>query len=176
MKTLLRVVVVFASLCLMLRAQAGEAGLSGVVKDSNGQPLQGAEIRIQGSDTNRIGKIHTTANGRYNYPELEAGKYSVSLIVDGVTKASISNVTTKAGETQTLNFEILKGSRATPFAPGKHYVWNPSTTGSHLGSWAEVEGDGRGMSVGMSERLNNQGNALVRQIQSSGLQGGPPTR
>ncbi|MBV9618270.1 MAG: carboxypeptidase regulatory-like domain-containing protein [Verrucomicrobia bacterium] len=169
MKTLLRVVVVvFASLCLMLRAQAGEAGLSGIVKDSKGQPIQGAEIRIQGSDANKIGKIHTTANGHYNYPELEAGKYSVSLIVDGVTKASISNVTTKAGETQTLNFEILKGSRATPFAPGKHYVWVPSITGSHLGTWAEVEGDGKGMPVGMAERLNSQGNAFVRQLQSKG--------
>ena len=108
--------VMFASLCLMLTAKAGEAGLSGIVRDSSG-PVQGAEIRIQGSDANRIGKIHTTANGRYNYPELEAGMYNVSLIVDGVTKASISNVRTKAGETQILNFEILKGSRVTPFAP-----------------------------------------------------------
>jgi hypothetical protein len=172
MKALLRVVVVFASLCLMLRAQAGEAGLSGIVKDSKGQPLQGAEIRIQGSDANRIGKVHTTANGRYNYPELEAGMYNVSLIVDGVTKASISNVRTKAGETQILNFEILKGSRVTPFAPGKHYVWIPLTTGSHLGTWAEVEGDGKGMSVGMAERLNNQGNLMVRNIQNKGDQGG----
>jgi hypothetical protein len=172
MKALLRVVVVFASLCLLLRVQAGEAGLSGIVKDSKGQLVQGAEIRIQGSDANRIGKIHTTANGRYNYPELEAGTYSVSLVVDGVTKASIGNVRTKAGETQILNFEILKGSRATPFAPGKHYVWIPSTTGSHLGTWAEVEGDGKGMSVGMAERLNNQGNLMVRNIQNKGDQGG----
>ena len=169
MKILVRVVaVMFASLCLMLRAQAGEAGLSGVVKDSSGQPVPRAEIRIQGSDANKIGKIHTTANGRYNYPELEAGTYAVSLVVNGVTKAYISNVRTKAGETQTLNFEILKGSRVTPFAPGKHYVWIPSQTGSHLGTWAEVEGDGRGMPVGMAERLNNQGNNLVRQLQSKG--------
>jgi hypothetical protein len=173
MKTFFHVVVVFASLCLMLPAQGGEAGLSGIVKDSLGQPIPGAEIRIQGSDPNKIGKIHTTANGRYNYPELEAGTYSVSLVVDGVTKASISNVRTKAGETQTLNFEVLKGSRATPFAPGKHYVWIPMQTGSHLGTWAEVEGDGKGMPVGMAERMNNQGNALLRQIQNSGNQGGP---
>ena len=158
--------VVSASLCLVLRAQAGEAGLSGIVKDSKGQPLQGAEIRIQGSDANKIGKIHTTANGRYHYPELEAGTYNVTLVIDGVTKASITNVRTKASETQTLNFEILKGSRATPFAPGKHYVWVPQQTGSHLGTWAEVEGDGKGMPVGMAERLNNEGNALARQIQS----------
>jgi hypothetical protein len=174
MKTLIRVVVVvFASLCLMLRAQAGEAGLSGIVKDSKDQPVQGAEIRIQGSDANKIGKIHTTANGHYQYPELEAGTYNVTLVIDGMTKASINNVHTKAGETQTLNFEILKGSRVTPFAPGKHYVWVPQTTGSHLGCWAEVEGDGKGMPIGMAERLNNQGNALARSIQRSGEQGQP---
>jgi Carboxypeptidase regulatory-like domain len=176
MKTVIRVVVVvFASLCLMLRAHAGEAGLSGIVKGSSGQPIQGAEIRIQGSDANKIGKIHTAANGRYHYPELEAGTYSVALLVNGVTRATINNVRTKAGETQTLNFEILKGSFATPFAPGKHYVWIPLQTGSHLGTWAEVEGDGQGMPMGMAERLNNQGNALVRHIQNSGDQGGPPT-
>lgn len=165
MKTLIRVVVVvFASFCLMLKADAGEAGLTGVVKDSKGNPIQGAEIRIQGSDANKIGRIHTHANGRYTYPELEAGTYSVTLLVDGATKASISNVRTKAGETQSLNFEILKGSRATPFAPGKHYVWIPSTTGTHLGHWAEVNGDGKGTPVGMAERMNNQGNNFIRDL------------
>ncbi|HST31148.1 MAG TPA: carboxypeptidase-like regulatory domain-containing protein [Chthoniobacterales bacterium] len=171
MKTVIRVVVVmFASFCLMMRAQAGEAGLSGIVKSSSG-PVQGAEIRIQGSDANKVGKVHTTANGHYAYPELEAGSYSVTLVVNGVTKASISNVSTKAGKTETLNFEILKGSQTTPFAPGKHYVWIPATTGTHLGHWAEVEGDGKGMPVGMSERLNNQGNAMVRSIQRTGDDG-----
>lgn len=176
MKILIRIAIVaFASFCLMLRVQAGEAGLSGVVTDFAGRPIQGAEIHIQGSDANKIGKIHTKTNGRYNYPELEAGTYRVSLLVDGVTKADILNVRTRAGETQTLNFEILKGSRVTPFAPGKHYVWVPSTTGTHLGHWAEVEGDGKGMPVGMMERLNNQGNALVRELQAKGanMQNGP---
>ena len=174
MKTLIRVVVVvFASLCFMLRAQAGEAGLSGTVKDSKGQPIQGAEIRIQGSDANKIGKIHTTANGRYHYPELEAGTYNVTLVIDGVAKASINNVTARAGEIQTLNFEIQRGSLAKPFAPGKHYVWIPWETGSHLGHWAEVENDGKIMPSGMAERLNNQGNTLLKQIQDTALQGPP---
>jgi hypothetical protein len=171
MKIVIRVVVVmFASFCLMMRAHAGEAGLSGIVKGSSG-PVQGAEIRIQGSEANKIGRVHTTANGHYNYPELEAGTYSVSLVINGVTKASIANVATKAGQTQTLNFEILKGSQVTPFAPGKHYVWIPSTTGTNLGHWAEVEGDGKGMPIGMSERLNNEGNAMVRTIQSRSSDG-----
>lgn len=171
MKILNRVVVVvFASLCLMLTAQAGETGLSGVVRSSSG-PVSGAEIRIQGSDANKIGKVHTNASGRYNYPALEEGTYSVSLLVNGETKASISNVKTKAGETQTLNFEILKGSQTTPFAPGKHYVWIPAITGSHLGMWTEVEGDGKGMPIGMQERQRWSGSALARQIQTRGGDG-----
>jgi hypothetical protein len=174
MKTVTRsVVVVFASFCLMVRAQAGEAGLSGVVKNSSG-PVQGAEIRIQGSDANKIGRVHTTANGRYNYPELEAGTYIVTLVVNGVTKACINNVGTRAGETQTLNFDIVRGSLVTPYAPGKHYVWIPSDTGTHLGHWAEVEGDGKGMPIGMVERLNNQGNAMVQSIQNRNPASGQP--
>jgi hypothetical protein len=175
MKTLTRVVVVvFVSLCLMLKAHAqGSAGLSGVVKDTKGQPLRGAEIRIQGSDANKIGKIHTKSDGRYSYPALEDGTYSVTLVVDGVTKAFITNVRTKAGENQTLNFELIN-SAARPYADGKHYVWVPLQTGTHLGDWMEVENDGKVISSGMAERLNNQGNALVRQIQDRNPPSGQP--
>ena len=172
MKTLIRFVVAFAFVRLILRAHAAETGLSGEVKYSSGQPIQGAVVHIQGRDPDKIGKIHTTANGHYSYRELEAGTYNVSLVVDGVTKASIKNVTTRAGEIQTLNFEIQRGSLAKPFAPGKHYVWIAWETGSHLGHWAEIENDGRIMPTGMAERLNNQGNALLRQMQDDGLQGG----
>jgi len=175
MKILIRVVVVvFVSLCLMLKAHAqGAAGLSGIVKDSNGQPLQGAEIRIQGSDASKIGKIHTKADGHYNYPALEEGQYMVTLVVDGATKACIANVKTKAGENQTLNFELVK-TAARPYADGKHYVWVPSQTGTHLGDWLEVEKDGKVMPSGMAERLNNQGNALVQRMQNQNPGSGQP--
>jgi hypothetical protein len=170
MKTFIRLVaVVFVSVCLMLKAnaQAG-AALSGTVKDSSGKPLQGAEIRIQGSDPSKIGKAHTDASGHYNYPALEAGTYSVVLAVHGATKASISNVRTKAGETQTLNFDFQGSAAARPFAKGKHYVWVPSQTGTHLGAWVEVEDDGKVMPSGMAERVNNAGNSLVHNLQLKG--------
>ena len=170
MFTLIRVIaVVFVSFCLMLKAHAeGEATLSGTVKDPASQPIQGAEIRIQGKDASKVGKIHTNANGHYSYPALETGTYSVTLLVGGVTKASISNVKTKAGETQTLNFDLQKGAMAKPFAKGKHYVWIPSQTGSHLGLWVEVNDDAKEMPIGMQERMRWQGSALARQIQSNG--------
>jgi hypothetical protein len=61
---------------------------------------------------------------------------------------------------------------ARPFAAGKHYVWVPKQTGTHLGDWMEVENDGKTMPSGMAERLNNQGNMLARHIQQSGQNGG----
>jgi hypothetical protein len=143
------------------------ATLRGVVRDPKGQPVQGAELRIQGSDASKVGKAHTDAQGHYSYPGLETGEYSVSLVVAGATKASISNVKTQTGEVQTLNFDLQKGAAAKPFTKGKHYVWVPLQTGSHLGTWMEVENDGKLMSSGMAERLNNQGNVLARQIQSN---------
>jgi len=151
----------------------GVATLQGIVKDAHGQSLSGAEIRIQGSDPSKIGKVHTNANGHYSYAGLETGTYSVMLSVNGATKASIGNVKTKTGEVQTLNFELRSGAMARPFTKGKHYVWIPSQTGSHLGMWVEVEDESNGMPSGMAERLRSQGSTLARHIQDSGMQGGP---
>ena len=172
MKTLARIVVVIAlSLFIAPRLHADAvATLSGVVKDAKGQPLQGAEVRIVGSDPSKVGKIHTDAHGRYSYPGLETGTYSVTLLVNGAVKASIANVKAHSGEVQNLNFELQSGAMAKPFTEGKHYVWVPLQTGTHLGQWMEVEDDGKVMPSGMAERLNNQGNALVRELQA------PPTR
>jgi Carboxypeptidase regulatory-like domain len=168
MKTLPRIIAVIAlSVFIAPRLHADAvATLSGVVKDAKGQPLQGAEIRIVGSDPNKVGKIHTDAHGRYSYPGLETGIYSVTLVVNGATKASIGNVKTQSGGVQTLNFELRSGAMAKPFTKGKHYVWVPSQTGTHLGQWMEVENDGKVMPSGMAERVNNQGNALVQRIQN----------
>jgi len=170
MKTLARIVVVIAlSLFIAPRLHADAvATLSGIVKDAKGQPLQGAEVRIVGSDPSKVGKIHTDAHGRYSYPGLETGTYSVTLLVNGAVKASIANVKAQSGEVQNLNFELQSGAMAKPFTKGKHYVWVPLQTGTHLGQWMEVEDDGKVMPSGMADRLNNQGNALVRQLQLKG--------
>jgi hypothetical protein len=167
-KTLTRLIVVFVTFGLMLKAHAeAEATLNGVVRDTAGQPLQGAEIRIEGNDPSKIGKIHTNANGHYSYSTLETGTYSVTLVVGGVTKASINNVRTTSGQNQTLNFDLQKAKPTRPALRGKHYVWIPSQTGSHLGTWVEVDDDAKAMSVGMQEGMRWSGSALTRQIQSN---------
>ena len=154
--------------------RAASATLEGIVKDANGNALQGAEIRIQGGG-GKMGIVHTDARGHYAYPALETGMYQVSLVVNGTVKAFIRNVKTKVGETETLNFELQKGVTAKPFAKGKHYVWIPADqiTGSHLGSWADVDDSAKPMPQGMQERLRWQGNSQVRTIQDTAAAGQP---
>jgi len=173
MRTFIRVAsVAFVSFCAVIavNAQTSAAVLSGVVRDSKNQPVQGAEIRIQGSDTSKIGKVHTNVDGHYNYPALETGTYNVTLVINGTVRASINNVRTRAGENQTLNFDLQRG----PSGAGKHYVLIPSVTGSHLGLWVEVNDDGTKVKpIGMQERERWAGSQLARQIQNTGLQGQP---
>ena len=159
----LAVVSISGLLSITGRAEA-IATLSGVVRDARGAPLRGAEIRIVGSDASKVGRVHTDVAGRYSYPGLETGTYSVTLVVSGITKASINNVRTKSGQVQTLNFDLQGNAAARPFAKGEHYVWVPLQTGSHLGNWVQVDDDRNALPIGMSERINNAGNAFVRQL------------
>ena len=158
-------VVSFALLCAAPVARAGMATLEGIVKDASGQPLQGAEIRIQGNDA-KVGIVHTDFRGHYAYPALESGTYQVTLLVNRVSKASITNVKTETGRTETLNFALQGGAGATPFTKGRHYVWIPASdlSGTHLGKWVEITNDGSKSPNGMRERMNNQGNALVKEL------------
>ena len=158
-------VVSLALLFVMPVARAGVATLEGIVNDASGRALQGAEIRIQGSGS-KIGIVHTDARGHYAYPALETGAYEVSLVVNGVVKASIKNVKTQVGQTQTLNFDIHRGAEK-PFARGKHYVWVPASelTGTHIGAWIEVD-DSFKPSTGAQERMRNEGNSFIREFQN----------
>jgi carboxypeptidase family protein len=167
MTSLARVAVVVAvSFLATSMAQADTPGtLAGTVKDANGQALKGAEIRIQGRDPGRVGKVHTGAQGDYRYVGLETGTYSVTLLVNNAVKASISNVRTESGQTQTLNFALVSGSAAKPFAKGKHYVWVPSPTGTNIaGRWMEVDDSQPEMSVGMQQHYRSVMNKWVKDV------------
>jgi hypothetical protein len=64
--------------------------------------------------------------------------------VSGVVKASIMNTQTKANQPTQLNFDLKSTSQAgNNTKGGKHMVWMPSRTGTHLGgNWIEVDDKG----------------------------------
>jgi hypothetical protein len=124
-------------------AWAGPSTIQGVVKDAKGQAINGADVRIESRDGKTLfTTVKTDGKGRYVSAGLAAGLYRVTLVVNGVAKASIMNTQTKADQRTQLNFDLkpVSASKASATAKsGKHMVWVPARTGSHVGgSWVEV--------------------------------------
>ena len=92
--------------------------------------------------------VKTDPKGRYISQGLQPGVYRVTLLVNGAVKASIMNTQTKANQPTQLNFDFKTTSQASNTAKGgKHMVWVPGRTGTHLGgNWVEVDDKGNGHS------------------------------
>ncbi len=132
----------------------GPASIQGFVKDAKGEPIKGAGVRIESRDGKQVlSTVTTDPKGRYTSQGLQPGAYRVTLLVNGAVKASIMNTQTKANQPTQLNFELKPTSQAGNIAKsGKHMVWVPARTGSHIGgNWVEVDDSGKAHS-----RFNTQ--------------------
>ena len=150
---------------------AGGSAIQGVVKDAKGQPIRGADVRFESKDGKQNFKpVKTDAKGRYISESLPVGMYRVTLVVNGAVKGSIANTKTKADQTTVLNFDLnpVPASKATgEQKKGKHMVWVPSGTGTHIGGrWVEVP-DGA-TEPGALNVQRASGEQLQRQAQSMG--------
>ena len=128
-------------------AWAGPGSIQGIVKDAKGQPIKGADVRVESRDGKQLfNTVRTDAKGRYIFQGLKPGVYRVSLVVNGGVKSSIMNTSTKADQATQLNFDLkpVAATQGTTAAKsGKHMVWMPPTTGSHTGGrWVEVDDNG----------------------------------
>lgn len=127
------------------KAADGPASLQGFVKDSKGEPIQGADVRIEARDGRRFfTTVRTDSKGRYFSRGLPPGVYRVTLLVNGEVKASVMNTQTNANRPTDLNFDFKRISQSGSSSRGRrHMVWVPSRTGSHIGgSWVEVDDGG----------------------------------
>jgi serine/threonine protein kinase len=127
-------------------AAEGSASIQGFVKSAEGEPMKGADVRIESRDGKQVfSTVTTDPNGRYHSQGLQPDVYRVTLLVNGEVKASIMNTQTKANQPTELNFDLKPASQAGNIAKGgKHMVWVPARTGSHIGgNWVEVDDGGK---------------------------------
>jgi protocatechuate 3,4-dioxygenase beta subunit len=127
-------------------AAEGPASIHGFVKDETGDPIKGTDVRIESRDGKQVfSTVKTDSKGRYISQGLQPGVYRVTLLVNGEVKASIMNTQTKANQPTQLNFDLKPASQADNMAKGgKHMVWVPARTGSHIGgNWVEVDDRGK---------------------------------
>jgi hypothetical protein len=166
---LLRMGIIGLVLCAA-NAWAGPASIQGVVKDAKGQPIKGADVRVESRDGKQLfNTVKTDAKGRYNSQGLQPGIYRVSLVVNGATRASITNTKTKADQATQLNFDLkpVAASQASAAGKsGKHKVWVPSNTGSHIGgSWVEVDESGNAGAGALNVKRGNAEALRQQQLQ-----------
>src|SRR6266513_2061918 len=108
-------------------AWAGPASIQGIVKDAQGKPIKGADVRIESRDGKQLfNTTKTDTQGRYISQGLQPGVYRVSLVVNGAVKAAIGNTKTKSDQATQLNFDlkpVAAGQASTDIKKGKHMVW-----------------------------------------------------
>ena len=156
-------------------AWAGSGSIQGIVKDAKGQPIKGANVQVASKDGKQLyNTVKTDAQGRYISQGLQPGVYRVSLIVNGAVKSTISNTKTKSDQVTQLNFDLRPLPAAQVNAAekkGKHMVWIPAETGSHMGGrWVEVP-DGAAEPGALNVKRANA-EQLQRDAQSMAAHGG----
>jgi hypothetical protein len=157
-------------------AWAGPASIQGIVKDAKGQPIKNADVRIQSRDGKQLlATVKTDGKGRYISPGLQPGVYRVTLLVNGAVKASITNTKTKPDKATLLNFDlqlVAAGQATASQKKGKHMVWIPAETGSHLGGrWVEVDESAKPAAGTLNVQKANA-EQLERQAHSMAAPGG----
>ena len=138
---------IFGLMLCAANAWAGPASIQGIVKDAQGKPIKGADVRIESRDGKQLfNTVKTDTQGRYISQGLQPGVYRVSLVVNGAVKAAIGNTKTKSDQATQLNFDlkpVAAGQASTGQKKGKHMVWMPPSTGTHTGGrWVEVDDSG----------------------------------
>ena len=102
----------FAFLLMSLPAFSQMTTLEGQVKGADGKPVAGATIQFDRTDIKGQYKVKTDKKGKYGHYGLPAGRYDVTVIVDGKPVAQQKGVQTKYTEMPPLDFDLAKTGAA----------------------------------------------------------------
>ncbi|MDI9613830.1 MAG: tetratricopeptide repeat protein [Acidobacteriota bacterium] len=96
---------------------AQSRAVKGKVTDENGQPVEGAKIKIEGTDIYRVFETKTNKKGEYfHLLGLQSGVYRVIVRKDGFQPAYQENVRAEMGEEKAVDFQLTPGKdRKLPF-------------------------------------------------------------
>ena len=76
---------------------ANTSTLSGTVTDTSGAVIPGASVIVKRTDTGLTSEAVTNSEGQFTVPQLAAGKYTVSVSLQGFKTATVNDVEINAG-------------------------------------------------------------------------------
>ena len=125
-------IVVFVGMLLFLVPQVafpqGEttSAIIGIVSDQTGAAIPGATVTITHIDTGLKRDATTDDSGRFNFPQLKPGSYSVKVEAEGFESQRNDAVTSGLGQKQTIDFTLkIAESKQTVEVSGQAPILNP---------------------------------------------------
>ena len=91
----------------MLAQGETTSAIVGQVTDATHAAIPGATVTIVNAETGLERRARTDNEGRFNFPQLSPGTYSVKLEAEGFEPQQIDHVVAGLGQKQTVNF-VLK--------------------------------------------------------------------
>lgn len=96
--------------CLPLFAQEFRAGVTGIVKDSQGAVIPGVPIEARNTATGDITRTTTNATGYYAFPVLPIGTYRITAAPPGFKKSVRENLELRVGDQVQQDFTVEVGA------------------------------------------------------------------
>jgi hypothetical protein len=93
-----------------VRAQESRAHIQGLVTDTSGATLQGADVTLANIQTGVNRKVQTNENGLYRFEQVDPGFYTLTVEHTGFTKFSEVNFEVRALGDVTINANLAVGT------------------------------------------------------------------
>src|SRR5579862_5044275 len=94
----------------VLSAQEFRAGISGIVRDTQGAAIPKTNVEAVNLETSEINRAVTNDSGYYSIPALAIGFYRVTVTASGFKKAERARMELRSGDQVQLDFALEIGA------------------------------------------------------------------
>src|SRR4051794_18242495 len=91
-------------------AQVGDAELSGIVTDPSGAPVAAAKLSLINEESGVNRALVTDPEGRYRFPALAPGRYSLKTEAPGFRSSSLTGIVLNVGTHLDTNVALSVGN------------------------------------------------------------------
>ena len=92
------------------RAQVDEGAITGIVQDTTGAVVPGAQVTLLNIDQGISLQTKTDNGGSYTFSPVRVGRYTLSVTAQGFSKTTQSNLTVQVAQTLQVNVQLKPGA------------------------------------------------------------------
>jgi len=100
---------VFVLMACTLDAQERFGGVTGTVTDSSGAAVPGATVTVTNKETGAMKVVVSGGDGTYRVPDLDPGRYQISIELQGFQKVIVDDLIVLLGRTLTADARLQPG-------------------------------------------------------------------